>query len=117
MSTYKLRFWFEHGGFCLWGMNEHAKAKYGYAIKNENLPIPYNLVVELNILEKEYSTYLNWDSPADPSPWTNEQKSNFANKANIAYEELKKELGLEYEIENQIDQCVDIGEDNQSYTK
>ena len=39
VNKYHLRFWFEHGGTCLWAINEKAKNKYDYAIKQKNLPI------------------------------------------------------------------------------
>jgi len=77
MSKYKLKFWFEHGGICVWGENDNAKEKYGYAIDNEKLPISKELIEELNNLEDEYSTYLDWNEPQNPSPWSEEQKKIF----------------------------------------
>ena len=53
LSKYELTFWFEHGGTCIWGKNDSAKEKYGYAIVNERLPISKELIDELNNLEKE----------------------------------------------------------------
>lgn len=39
IGKYIIRFWFEHGGICLWSVNENAKDKYNYAIENSNLTI------------------------------------------------------------------------------
>ena len=101
MSKYQLRFWFEHGGICIWGINEKAKEKYGYAINNHSLPIPEDLIKELDALEREYATYLDWDFPQDPSPWTQKQKNDFLYRANLACEKLKNNLFLEFEIQNE----------------
>lgn len=106
MSRYQLRFWFEHGGPCIWGMNDKAKEKFGYPIENDKLPISANLIKMLNSLEDEYGTYLDWNCPSNPSPWSEEHKASFLNKANIAYERLKSELGADYQIENKINKCV-----------
>ena len=97
-KVYKLRFWFEHGGICLWGMNDNAKKSYGYAISNNSLPISEKLMGELNELEEEYGGFLNWDDPMAPSPWTAQQKEAFLKRSYEAYEELIKELGSEFEI-------------------
>ncbi|MDR0571160.1 MAG: hypothetical protein LBG71_08135 [Clostridiales Family XIII bacterium] len=114
MSKYKLRFWFEHGGYCLWGMNDEAKEKYGYPIENHALPISEALTMELNALEKEYATYLNWDCPQDPSLWTKKHKADFLNRATSAYEKLKYELGSDFEISNEVGRSVELGSDFES---
>ena len=101
-----LRFWFEHGGICIWGINDNAQEKYGYAIENSELPISKTLIVELNTLESEYATYLDWEYPPNPSPWTEDEKADFLNRANIAYEKLKCELGSDYDVENEAYRCV-----------
>lgn len=106
MCKYQLRFWFEHGGTCIWGINDSAKGKYGYPIKSDNLPISKELVNELNILEEEYTTYLDWDYPPNPSPWTIEHKTDFINRATVVYTKLKSELGSDFEIVNEVSQCI-----------
>lgn len=106
MNYYQLRFWFEHGGPCIWGMNDKTKRKYGYAIKSDSLPISINLANEINNLEEEYGTYLDWSSPQRPSSWTKEQKIDFINRANLVYNKLKNELGTKFEIINEIDKCI-----------
>lgn len=106
MSKYVLKYWFEHGGTCIWSMNDDARNKFGYAINNEELPISKTLVNELYALETEYHSYLDWDYPPSPSPWTEEQKNDFTNRANDLYIKLKLELGSNFEIINEIDSCV-----------
>ena len=101
MPKLELRFWFEHDGPCIWAMNHEAKVKYGYPIDPEELPISDSLIRLLNNLMKEYATYLDWDDPRNPSPWTDEQKKDFLCRANKAYEQLKHELSVEYDIKNE----------------
>ena len=109
MSKLELRFWFEQAGPCIWAMNHEAKVKYGYPIDPERLPISDSLIRLLNNLMKEYATYLDWDDPGSPSPWTKEQKIDFLCRANKAYEQLKNELGAEYEINNEAAYSVGLG--------
>jgi hypothetical protein len=107
LSKYYLRFWFEHGGFCIWSINNQANEKYGYAINNKSLPISKDLLKEIDNLEEEYATYLNWNCPQNPSQWTKEQKTDFYDKANKVYLKLKEELGSDYEIVNEVSQCIE----------
>lgn len=106
MKKYQLRFWFEHCGPCLWGMNDKAKKKYGYAIRPCDLPLSKELINELGALEQEYHTYLNWDCPSDPSPWTEAHKKDFLCRATMAFHKLEAELGAEYEVLNETQSCV-----------
>ncbi|WP_160680562.1 hypothetical protein [Clostridium sp. C8-1-8] len=106
MKKYVLRYWFEHGGTCLWSVSENAKNKFGYPIDNSKLPISIDLINELYELEKEYHSFLDWDYPPNPSPWTIEQKHIFKDRANNAYLKLLSELGSNFEIINDIDNCL-----------
>jgi len=106
MDVYLIRFWFDHGGTCLWGKNELTKEKYGYAIENNQLPITNELIHILNELNDKYVYSLNWANPLDPAPWTKEDRAAFRNLANEAYLRLVKELGQEYEIINDIESSI-----------
>ena len=107
MNKYQLSFWFEHGGFCIWGKNNNAKEKYGYAVKNDALPISGSLINNLNALEEEYATFLDWDYPQNPPLWTEEHKVDFLHRATIIYDQLRKELGAEFEVENELSRCLE----------
>jgi hypothetical protein len=103
---YILKYWFEHGGICLWSVNENAKERFDYPIENHILPISEELVEELDNLEVEYKGYLNWNDPLAPSPWTPKQKNDFRTKANETFDKLIIELGSDFEVINKIDDCV-----------
>jgi len=101
MSKYNMSYWFEHGGFCVWGKDDHTRNKYGYAIEVNKLPISRALKNQLEGLETEYGTFLDWQDPRRPSPWSKEHKLDFMCRATVAYENLKNELGDDYEIINE----------------
>lgn len=88
MAIYALRFWFEHGGGCLWAVNEAAAVKYDYWIDYELLPLSAALREKLAALEWEYHSYLDWDYPPDPSPWTQAHKDSFKRCADEVFMEL-----------------------------
>lgn len=106
-KKYVIRFWFEHGGICLWSVNQKARDRYGYPIETSELPISLELVARLEELEDEYHSYLDWDYPSNPSPWTEEHKQDFVKRATEAYEILCRELGDEYEIINDVGSCCE----------
>lgn len=96
--TYKMNFWFEHGGHCLWSANDRSREEFGYAVDNSCLPVSYSLLEEMNDMECEFHSYLNWSDPAGPSPWTAEHKVDFCSRAWELYKKLAAELGDEFEI-------------------
>ncbi|MCL2746988.1 MAG: hypothetical protein FWE48_07905 [Coriobacteriia bacterium] len=107
-AKYQIKFWFEHGGFCLWSANDAARKKFGYPIQNKKLPISEALVSGLDTLEAEYATYLDWDYPPNPSPWTYEQKVHFLRMANWAFQRLCAELGDDFEVINEVESSLDL---------
>ena len=105
-AEYKLKFWFEHGGGCVWSANAASKDKFGYAIETISFPISDILIETLNNLEDEYHSYLDWDYPPNPSLWSEEHKQDFINRTTNAYEMLCYELGETYAVENEVTSCV-----------
>ena len=98
MNKQKLRFFFDYGGYCLWGNNG--------GLSYTSLSISENLLSEFDALNTEFATSINWDDPTLPSPWTKEDSANFISRANVAYEKLKDELGAEFEITNEVSQHI-----------
>ena len=108
MSKHILRFWFEHGGYCIWGENNLSQELYGYAINVNKLPISTTLINKLNELTDEYATYLDWHEPINPTAWSEEKKLNFINKGNAVHQQLVIELGENYTIRNELHLCVEF---------
>ena len=103
---YELRFWFEHGGTCLWSKNDLARKKHGYAVDFYALPISRRLMAELEALENEYRTILDWSAPQNPLLWDTEKKQDFVDRATAVCNKLKAELHDDYLIENEVVSCV-----------
>lgn len=106
MSKYMLSFWFDFGGICIWGMNDLTKEKFGYAIETKSLPLSNNLSDKIILLQEEYTTYLDWEYPPNPSPWTKKHKLDFLKRASDICIEIEKELGSEYELVNDVSKCI-----------
>jgi len=106
MEPFELRFWFEHGGTCLWSKNEAARARYGYAVNNLALPITRALQDELRELEERYHGSLDWACPSNPSPWSADDWADFRADAVTAYWRLVHALGSSYRVVNDIDACI-----------
>ena len=95
-----LRFFFEYGGPCLWAGDAATEAALGYAVDKTALPISRALADELEALEAEFQTSLDWSDPATPSPWTKEHQTDFAVRAGAAYDRLVRELDGAYAVRN-----------------
>lgn len=105
-ALYQMKFWFEHGGTCLWSVNDEAVERYDYAVDHHELPLSVPLLDELDRLEEWYHGCLDWDCPSNPSPWDKKEWAKFKIAANKAYKKLVKELGKHYEVLNNIENCI-----------
>ena len=96
---YIINFFFEYGdGGFLWGEDDQTKNKFGIPIDKDLLPLSKEVKCNLLNLEREYQSSINWDSPIEPSPWSDEQWNDFKKRARQAYDDLVKELGDEYKV-------------------
>lgn len=97
-DQYVLDYWFEWRGPCLWGGNLITQEKYGYAIDVDNLPLSPQTKERVKEMIRWHDTALDWDNPGGDSPWTDEENERFEKAETELYEDLKKELGDEFEI-------------------
>ena len=101
MKKYKLRFFIEWGGNCLWpdvsDKDTYVKFNVG-PLAPENLGVSPELCSELDALVEEYQTALDWEDPPAPSPWSDEHFSDFYQRLCRVYVKLCKELENDYEI-------------------
>lgn len=106
MNKMVLRFSFDFGDICLWGMNDSAKKQFGYAIESSSLPFSRQLMDKLNGLQEEFGTILDWEDPASGCIWTEQHKLDFLERANEVCREIQQELGSEFEIINEASQGI-----------
>ncbi len=97
-DKYVLNYWFEWRGPCLWGGNRKADEKFGYAINIDSLPLSPQTKERVKEMIRWHDTALDWDNPGGDSPWTDEENERFEKAETELYEDLKKELGDEFEI-------------------
>ncbi|MDR2879253.1 MAG: hypothetical protein LBV03_05015 [Fusobacteriales bacterium] len=83
-------------------MNDLAKKQYGYAIENKSLPLSDNLINKLISMQEEYTTYIDWEYPKNPSPWTEKHKLDFFKRASAICMEIQEELGSKFKIINDV---------------
>lgn len=102
-SLYKIRFWFDFGGVCLWSQNEVTKEKFGYAIDLNSLGISKQLIEKIDELQNEFSNYIDWSDPTSPTKWTTRRKNNFLIRTAEVIDELRVELGNMFEVQNDTD--------------
>lgn len=104
---YEIRFWFDFGGVCLWGINVKAKNKYGYAIDINDLNLSDSIKSELLKLQVEYSSYLDLTNPLEPSTWDFERKKQFLNNSKIVFDKMQYELGSDYKLIFDVEKNID----------
>lgn len=98
MPNYEIRLMFEWGGGVLWGMNQAAKDKYGYAECEKTLPLSRKTKATLDELSERHDTALDWLDPRNPSPWTSTQFDAFESSALSILAEIQQELGPEFHV-------------------
>ena len=102
MSLYLLRYFFDYGsGVCLWSANDAARNKFTYAVDHNSLSLSVNLVKEVNHLITWHDTSIDWDSPAGPSPWSEDERGLFNSTAQRLHISLKNALGPDFDIRDE----------------
>lgn len=107
-QLYMIRYWFEWGGFCFWGMDERTKERFGNPIEPEDLPLSSATIVQVDELTSWHEQSLNWDYPPDPGPWRQDECDRFNAAAKELLETCRRELANDFEL---IDAYKNINED------
>ncbi len=98
MATFEIRLLFEWGGACLWGMNEAANAKFGYAEIERVLPLSCKTKDKLAELSARHDNALDWDDTAGPSPWTDRDFKQFEAEALSILRVVQDEVGDQFYV-------------------
>ena len=63
----KLRFFFDAGaGTCLWAGDDEARARHGYAVMLDALPLSAETRAKGDELLRRHDARLDWDDPGGP---------------------------------------------------
>lgn len=96
---YRLRFFFDTGsGICLWAGDAATEERHGLAVEAQALPLPPELVAEVERLTTFWDTGIDWNDPGGPSPWTAEDEQSFQAQADAFLERLRAALGPGFEV-------------------
>lgn len=99
----KLRFFFDAGsGICIWAGDNAAREAFGYPIELENLPLDADTIVRGEDLIRRFDASLDWNDPAGPSPWPEEERNSFLRDANEFHSILVEKLGSSFEVLNEV---------------
>lgn len=97
-DRYIIKFWIDFGGECLWGVNEKARAKYGYPVDINDLAVSNELKKEIEKMCNDHDSYV-LDEAEDGKEWNKEEQKRFIEEVERPiFDKLKKELGDEYHL-------------------
>jgi hypothetical protein len=109
-TKYKLRFFFEWGGGCLWPGDTAATSDFGYGpldAPDTNLPLSTETVRRCGELAVWHDTSLNWAYPPDPGPWRQPECDQFNDAVRHLLATIRAELGDQFEVIDQQPQAVE----------
>jgi hypothetical protein len=101
-----LKFMFDYtAGTCIWSANQETADNFGGwgCIHHETLGVSDGLGLIMIDLCKEFDSSLDRSNPGGPSPWTEEHWLDFKERTRQVYEDLVKEIGETYKVENWFD--------------
>jgi len=113
MATHRLRFYFDPGsGICLWSGNDAARARFGYPVEAQSLPLTPPLVSRTNDLCSQVDETIRAGDRGSPSPWSHGRWVRFNADAQALLALLRVELGPEFEVidESATDRDRGLGE-------
>jgi hypothetical protein len=100
--SYILRYFFEWGGGCLWGGNDTTYRDFGlgpYDLEEPCLlPLSHRTLAKCRELADWHDGALNWDSPADPGPWSEAEYARFNAAAVELLAAIQAELGPMFSV-------------------
>ncbi|MDE6767523.1 MAG: hypothetical protein K2J35_04955, partial [Eubacterium sp.] len=88
MALYKLRFFCDYGGGCIWSDNDKAVNEFGVMVNSDTLPISDNLKEKIKELENAFQESIDWNDPSSSLIWNDIQKQDFAERESEIYHKL-----------------------------
>lgn len=110
------RYFFDPGsGVCLWAANDEAWRQFGYPVELEALPLSVNTRLAAEELIGRFDSGIDWNDPAGPSPWTEDDELSFLIAARQVLQHIREELGDEFEVRDEL-QCSPSADDTVKLT-
>jgi hypothetical protein len=108
---YKLRFFFECGGGCLWPGNDAANRDFELGPYDVLDPCPLPLsaatLERCRRVAEWHDASLNWDYPPDPGPWRQPECDRFNEAVRHLLATIRAELGEQFEVINRQPEAVE----------
>jgi hypothetical protein len=102
MTTYELRYFFDYGsGTCLWSSNEAANIRFGYPVELDDLDVPPAAKDLAFDLLRRFDISLNWDDPASPPIWSDQDRDRFTSDSKRLLTQLSEHLGQDFRIKDE----------------
>ncbi|MEA5559508.1 hypothetical protein [Nodularia spumigena] len=102
MSYYVLRYFFDAGsGICLWAGNEEAEEKFGYPVELHEIDLSDNVQRTGQRLVAWFDTSIDWNDPAGPSPWSEQERGRFQEESRSFLSMLRQCLGPDFEVRDE----------------
>jgi hypothetical protein len=102
MPRYVLRYFFDPGsGICLWSANGVAREKFDYPVELSTLGLPESVLQQAADVMAWHDTSMDWSNPANPSPWSEEERARFHSASQTLLSTLRQQLGSEFEIRDE----------------
>lgn len=101
MAMYTIRYYFEYmADTCLWGGDAVTREKFGINIDPQELPLTDTTEGAIRAMATRWQTSLNWENPAEPSPWSQADFDAFFVEAEDLYTQIRAELNDQFELVN-----------------
>jgi hypothetical protein len=91
-------FYFDYTEDCFWSFNRKARELFGCVTTSDKLPLSEATRKRVKEMSNWYRTCLDWSNPGGESPWTEDDRMRYNKAESRLREDLRKELGDEYEI-------------------
>lgn len=101
MSRFTIRYYFEYMAVtCLWGADDVTREQFGVNINPEDLPLSEQTKDDIRAMSVRWQESLDWDAPADPSPWSEDDFAMFFKDSESLFQQIRAELDDEFELIN-----------------
>lgn len=103
MSKYIIKFMPEYYTTSLWAVNKTALDQFNTPIQYTDIALSLELIKRLETFDDNIMNIIDWNNPVGESPMNFEEREFLYQEALILLEEIRKELGKNFEVINYLD--------------